>query len=80
MTDIDWSWLYGASQGQECPHCGDLIYPGPTPLLSHTFWCEKRPGRVWASQVTVQPDMSQVRAQIQQAAIENSAALDRLAR
>lgn len=44
MTQINWSWLYGASQGQECPYCGIPVYPVPANVESHEFWCDARPG------------------------------------
>ena len=36
------TWLYGASQGQECRFCHDLVYPLGTTLRSHEFWCDAR--------------------------------------
>ena len=36
------SWLYGASQSQECRFCHDLVYPLGATLRSHEFWCDAR--------------------------------------
>lgn len=42
------SWLYGASQGQECPRCHLRIplpsFGDPDPLAGHVrWWCDDRP-------------------------------------
>jgi len=65
------TWLYGASQGQQCRYCGDVVYPLATTLRSHEFWCDAQ---------KVLAELSEAREILERAAHLNRAALDRLAR
>jgi len=66
------TWLYGASQGQQCRYCGDVVYPLATTLRSHEFWCDAR------KVLLVGTD--EAREILERAAHLNRTALDRLAR
>jgi len=82
------TWLYGASQGQQCRYCGDVVYPLATTLRSHEFWCDARKVLAKPDSVTygvseaweILERVSEAREILERAAHLNRAALDRLAR
>lgn len=62
------SWLYGASQVQECPRCGDpLPMSGADPMAEHISWHCDDEAKSKALTVTVCPDTSGFQASIEQA-------------